>query len=160
MPYKNLQKAKQQKRDWRKNNPEKVKESSRKYYLKNKVKWAIKSREYYIAHKDRIDEYARLWVLKNPEKVKRYLRKSILKRYNISIEQYDSMFKEQNGLCAICNLPEKASKWSLSVDHNHKNGEVRGLLCRDCNAALGLFKDNVLLLRSSIKYLIKSNTMK
>ena len=49
------------------------------------------------------------------------------------------MFKEQNGNCAICGLPELMQR--LSVDHNHKTGTVRGLLCKRCNTRLSLIED-------------------
>lgn len=70
-----------------------------------------------------------------------------IKKYNLSPDEYFKILKKQNLLCAICN-EEKF----LVVDHNHKNGEVRGLLCNKCNIGLGHFNDNVSLLNSAIKY--------
>jgi hypothetical protein len=67
---------------------------------------------------------------------------------------YEILFEKQNGLCAICNNPEQSQKYkTLSVDHCHLTGSIRGLLCSNCNRALGLFKDNLLVLESAIKYL-------
>ena len=67
-------------------------------------------------------------------------RKDNLKhRYGITEEQYDQMFKKQNGKCAICNqISEKA----LSVDHCHDTGKIRGLLCGNCNRGIGCLKDD------------------
>lgn len=66
----------------------------------------------------------------------------------------------QNGLCAICNKPEtafmKTKTMFLAVDHDHATGEVRGLLCTNCNNGLGRFNDNIELLQKAIQYIEKS----
>lgn len=59
-------------------------------------------------------------------------------RYNISLSDYESMYEKQNGKCAICLIDSN----SLHVDHCHKTNKIRGLLCGNCNKALGLLKDN------------------
>jgi len=64
---------------------------------------------------------------------------------------------KQNGKCAICKKPETRKTGNkireLSIDHCHKTGKVRGLLCDSCNNGLGRFKDSVKLLESALKYL-------
>lgn len=55
------------------------------------------------------------------------------RKYGISLGTYNTMFKNQNGSCAICKKPQSNFKKALSVDHDHKTGEVRGLLCFYCN---------------------------
>jgi len=62
-----------------------------------------------------------------------------IKEYGITQENYDKMYAENNGTCLICG--EYYGK--LFVDHDHKTGTVRGLLCSNCNAGLGFFKDNI-----------------
>lgn len=57
--------------------------------------------------------------------------------YNLTIEQHDEMMLNQGGMCAICDCEAK-----LMIDHDHKTGKVRQLLCRSCNALLGRFKDS------------------
>jgi cytochrome c peroxidase len=80
-------------------------------------------------------------------------RRAELKRlYGITLEDYADMFSKQNGVCAICK-EECTTKKSLSVDHSHKTGKVRGLLCNGCNTSLGRFKDDVVVLKAAIKYL-------
>ena len=80
-------------------------------------------------------------------------RRAELKRlYGITLEQYVEMFVAQGEVCAICK--EKCpTKKSLSVDHNHETGIVRGLLCNRCNRALGMFQDNPALLIRAAEYL-------
>lgn len=86
-------------------------------------------------------------------------RRSELKRlYGITLEQYAEMFSEQGEVCAICKA-ECGTKKSLSVDHDHATGKVRGLLCNGCNTSLGQFKDSQILLQRAIEYLKKYSDM-
>ncbi len=87
-------------------------------------------------------------------------RKSRLKRkYNMTVEAYDIMFEQQNGVCAICGKSETMRNQHglcrLAVDHDHKTDEVRGLLCAKCNLTLGNVDDNKELLLSAALYLEK-----
>jgi len=81
-----------------------------------------------------------------------------LKRaYGIDLKQYEEMFFQQKGCCKICNkhiseLNQKIKK-SLSVDHCHTTGKVRGLLCDKCNRGIGLLNDDIDILNNAIKYL-------
>jgi len=79
-------------------------------------------------------------------------------RYGISVEEYDALFAKQNGVCAICERPEKLTKGgklhTLAVDHNHETHQVRGLLCMSCNTKLGYFEGANLLGRM-IAYLMR-----
>lgn len=64
------------------------------------------------------------------------------KAYGISLEEYNLLLKKQDGKCAICGTEECRTGKAFAVDHCHETGEVRGLLCRPCNSALGFFNDN------------------
>lgn len=78
---------------------------------------------------------------------------SELKRlYGISIDDYLNIMQNQNSVCKICRQ-ECKTKYSLSVDHNHETGKVRGLLCNRCNRAIGMFEDNPDLLRKAANYI-------
>lgn len=80
------------------------------------------------------------WVLKN--------------KYGITVQEFEEMLAEQRGVCAICGgLPKVHSR--LFVDHCHRSGAVRGLLCNTCNAGLGQFGDRVDLLISALEYLLQ-----
>jgi hypothetical protein len=84
-------------------------------------------------------------------------RKAELKRlYGITWEDYLKIFQEQGEVCAICK-EDCSTKKMLSVDHDHKTGKVRGLLCNGCNTSLGRFKDSVILLQRAIDYLNIAN---
>jgi hypothetical protein len=77
------------------------------------------------------------------KRCKRCRRDEHIRRlYGIGMDEYEEMYEVQAGLCAICELPEKAKNpigaiARLSIDHDHETGEVRGLLCRGCNHILG-----------------------
>ena len=86
--------------------------------------------------------------------VKKYHRDYDLKvRYGITPEHYNELFEAQKGCCKICGRHQSELKKTLHIDHDHKTGYVRGLLCRGCNHGLGNFTDNPELLRQAIKYL-------
>lgn len=75
----------------------------------------------------------------------------IQRRYGITPADYELLYSEQKGKCAICKLPELDK--SLHVDHDHGTGLVRGLLCAACNKGLGFFKDRIESLEEAIEYL-------
>ncbi len=74
------------------------------------------------------------------------------KKYGLTLEGYNRLSAAQNGLCKICNQPPRPRK-RLVVDHDHKTGAVRGLLCNHCNSGIGFFRDNTAWLSSAITYL-------
>tara|TARA_R110000803_G_scaffold79057_1_gene144446 strand:+ start:11752 stop:12318 length:567 start_codon:yes stop_codon:yes gene_type:complete len=99
--------------------------------------------------------YAKAWRANNP---RASTSAGLKKKYGISIDDYDLMYKAQKGLCAICKQVEtttrsNGARYVLSVDHCHTTGLVRALLCTHCNTALGGFKENIKTLKSAIKYI-------
>ena len=82
------------------------------------------------------------------EQKREYLLRSA---YNMTLQDYDDLFELQDGKCAICGLPEINKRFC--VDHDHGTGEVRGLLCDNCNKALGHFFDNTENMKNAITYL-------
>jgi hypothetical protein len=82
-------------------------------------------------------------------------------KYGIDLPDYERMYAEQQGCCKICGTDKPGqnqnSSYSFHVDHCHKTGKVRGLLCDKCNRGLGYFNDNPLLLQQAIAYLNGGN---
>ncbi len=72
------------------------------------------------------------------------------RRYGITVDDYERMFYDQGGVCAICETPKAET---LSVDHCHTTLKVRGLLCNQCNRGMGLLGDDVDNLARAIAYL-------
>ena len=77
------------------------------------------------------------------------------RRYGISEIQYQSMLKQQDGKCALCRSEDIGRKGAVHfcVDHNHNTGDVRGLLCHNCNVVLGKIKDSKEWLHRALQYL-------
>lgn len=95
----------------------------------------------------------KIWVENNRLR----FRESRLKRtYGISVHKYEEMLCDQGGSCAICEAKKCASNNRLAVDHSHVTGAVRGLLCSNCNTALGKFQDRPELLLRAYEYLLRS----
>jgi hypothetical protein len=77
-------------------------------------------------------------------------------KYGITQADYDRMYTRQNGRCAICDQPgDSGGSVGLVVDHNHKTGTVRSLLCRHCNTMLGLGQDSIRVFLNAANYLRK-----
>lgn len=107
------------------------------------------------------------WRQQNPEKYNAYQRKRrqlpevkaaergghLKRKFGLTPEQYDEMLRRQKGRCWICGHGP-AEGQSLDVDHDHATGEVRALLCRNCNQGLGKFYENPELLTTAAAYLI------
>ncbi len=116
--------------------------------------------------KDCCSEYAKIYRIKNRKILNKNQRnfnksqkgkvlernKHLKKKYSMDIGVYNNMLSKQNNVCAICKNKCKKNK-NLSVDHSHSTGNIRGLLCNDCNVGLGFFQDNILLLESAKNYL-------
>lgn len=80
--------------------------------------------------------------------------------YGITEEHYFTLLDEQWGCCAICGSDDETIGGHLHVDHNHHTGDVRGLLCSNCNTGLGLLQDNPDTLKSAIRYLYSSKELR
>lgn len=77
----------------------------------------------------------------------------LIRTANINQVEYDRMYQIQSGACNICKIHQSELPKALAVDHDHTTGQVRGLLCQDCNLALGRFKDNPLFLAQAMQHL-------
>lgn len=125
--------SKEYQKAWKAKNPDKSYAYGRKYYLANKAKHSARSKQ------RRLGKFG--------------LTEAAYERLNIS----------QSGLCAICRQPEEiidprnGKPRSLAVDHDHKTGNNRELLCGSCNRALGFLKEDLLRVESMAAYIKKHN---
>ena len=101
------------------------------------------------------NQIQRLWRHSNPDKAFVSNKKQNLKRYGITLDEYKALLAKQKGKCAICGNGQSSVFVSLDVDHCHRTGKVRGLLCANCNSGLGRFQDKVTLLKAAINYIRK-----
>ena len=126
-------------------------DSKKKEYSKNREKILARSSKWYYDNREEHLKFRREKYKQNPEKHK---SASLELKYGITMDEYNKMLESQKGVCFICSMPCKSGR-SLSVDHCHKTGKVRGLLCVSCNNGLGRFNDSIELLQKSINYLEK-----
>lgn len=126
---------------------------SRKPWAKDNFYWKEK-RGSSEDHKEYMREWRKKARAANPEY---YMDFDLRRNYGVTLEWYRETLSKQNNVCAICKQPEKAvikgKVISMPVDHCHKTGKARGLLCTKCNRGLGLFDDNPENLQNAIKYL-------
>lgn len=106
------------------------------------------TRAWNAANREKIAARNAAWSAANPGRKKRDHRQYWLKMYGLDQEAYNAMLAAQDGLCAICQHPESyidartGDPRKLAVDHCHKTGRVRGLLCGRCNRGIGQFADD------------------
>ncbi len=97
------------------------------------------------------------WRKRNKEKI---INKAKIRnrrnKYNITNKQYNNILEKQNNRCAICGIHKSKLDKNFAVDHDHKTGEIQGLLCNACNLMLGCSKDNILILIKASKFLLKN----
>jgi hypothetical protein len=96
---------------------------------------------------------ARTWADANPDPAAHAKLAWQLRRYGLTVKEYEDMLLAQRGQCAICGTTDTSPYPRLGVDHDHATGRVRGLLCHSCNACLGQAKDDPERLRRAIAYL-------
>jgi hypothetical protein len=141
-------------RKWRKENPERQRKTQNARYAASPEKGRARSQKWRDAHPGKEAESMRNWRKENPE---RELDNHLKRNYGITIDDYNEMFQEQGGRCAICGKHQSEFKNRLYVDHNHSTGTVRGLLCQKCNTAIGLLSDDIILVRMAAEYLENGN---
>lgn len=127
----------------------------RKEYHENIEFYRAQKRKSAEKNKDSRNAKVRADRRTKPLKYKNYALK---KNFGITLEIYDIMAASQNGVCKICKRPNGYK--NLAVDHSHESGKIRGLLCENCNKALGMFQDSTEILQSAIKYLKESSNGK
>lgn len=131
------------------------------------------NKQYREKHRDKLIKYGREYRLKNQEALKKKqaiirqrdkVKRTICKircQFKITQELAEHLYyKRMDGVCSICGKRETAKGLSLSIDHNHRTGKIRGLLCGKCNKGLGGFKDKPQLLLKAVKYLQERNSGK
>ena len=161
---------------YRAEHKEENKEYNKRYHLEHKEKENEYNRQYNAEHKEEIKEkkkqyhakrieedkeYGKQYRAKNKERIMQYnnthkeegKKYNLKRKYNITQEQYDELYNKQNGCCAICKKHQSELKKILGVDHNHKTGKIRGLLCDNCNKGLGCLKDDKDIINNAGNYL-------
>lgn len=112
-----------------------VSDAGRAYYRANREHVLTAVKTYRDAHKEQLANYRLQY------------------HYGITAAKYNAMLEVQGGCCAICGKTPEENERKLSVDHDHATGEVRGLLCSNCNRGIGLLQDSPELCELAVLYL-------
>ena len=155
---KNMSIAQKGRPSWRKGKkfvPDEVQREKRQAYikswrLKNKDKIREQSRSYAEKNKERRTKLARLRYRKNPQRELDLIR---FRKYGISGDEFREIIEKQNGKCPICT---NSINKNFSVDHEHGTGRIRGIICNNCNLAIGNAGDSPDRLRAMASYLEKN----
>ncbi len=140
----------QKRREYYAKNKRRIIEKSAKYYADNRqqvlkriaevnkenpVPNRERAKKFAQENPEKLRKYQKTWKERHPEKRKLYTRNSRIRAYGIEPKIYYEMLEQQGHGCAICNA--KSEKRAMGIDHDHKSGKVRGLLCDGCNLSLG-----------------------
>jgi hypothetical protein len=157
---------------WADDNPDKMSESRAKWLAANPEKAALAVKNWTERNAEYRAEYGAQWKRDNrekinqqraerrrheravnPEKARADRRRRALKdNYGLTVEEYDAMWAAQGEVCAICKRAEPMGR-GWHVDHCHDSSVVRGILCSNCNVALGMLSDDADRLRAAVAYL-------
>jgi hypothetical protein len=139
---------------------------SKEYYQKNKTKILEAQKVYYQNNKEQRKKVVLEYYNKNKKKIKAYRAKwhqenkfskrvrEIKRKYGLSYDEYEWFYKRQDKRCAICYSKLKEGfDVDKCIDHNHKTGKIRGLLCTKCNFIIGLANEDTSVLLKAVNYL-------
>lgn len=129
-------------KEWKRKNRQKSRELARSYRKRHRSSLRERYIERAKIHGVAMAEYRRRW--------------NLAKRYGITVEDFFDILEAQGGCCGICERHLPKGSRNAVVDHCHKTGQVRGVLCVSCNVALGKFKDSKEGLLKAIDYLERS----
>lgn len=145
-------------KNWRDANKDRMKRHYAKQNARNKGSTAVWSADQRKRNGERHTAYMRRYRAELREADPEYFRRAQIKhKYDLTSDDFETMWTEQSGCCAICQASLTRDR-KTHIDHSHKTGLVRGLLCRNCNLLLGNAHDDETTLNSAIAYLTKHRT--
>lgn len=152
---KDIEKTKEINARYRERNRDKLNAGQRVKRWVNPEERRRKQREYYYKNREWISKKNKEYRQRNPEVVK---NNKLKKTFGITLEEYTKILTEQGGVCAVCKKSPQTKY--LAVDHCHKSERIRGLLCAQCNTALGLLQDSLEIIQRLAEYVINNGEQK
>jgi len=138
-------------REWKARNRESIKQYNKIWNEANKTLKKVLKQKWDSENVSHRKEYAKQFKANNPDY---YKRKHLQYSYGILLEEYEIMRESQKCRCYICGKHENdTNRKRLFVDHCHTTGKIRGLLCQQCNTALGMVNEDVDILFAMVSYL-------
>jgi hypothetical protein len=165
---KNREEIAAKRRAWRVAHKEEIKSNSREYYVENQDVLRAKKEAYRLANREEINRRQRAgwWANRkerlmgnaayyatHKEEMKAVTRK---RKYGLSQDDFNAMLEKQGMACAVCHKNVWPGKRLSHIDHDHKTGKVRGILCSHCNTALGLMNDSLDIIKAMEGYVRKN----
>lgn len=144
--------CRKQRRAYYQRNTKKLLEWQRDYNRCHVQERRLQRKKYYQLNSEKVLLKNKDYAQRNPEKIAAYQRR---RRYGITQKDYDSLLKNQKGVCAICKGTNKSGR-GLGVDHCHTTGKIRGLLCDNCNRGIGFLGEDIKRCREVIDYLSRA----
>lgn len=146
---------------FRKTHSDRLNAEARAKRMSDPVAARAKDKELRSRSRDKIRAREERYKNKHPEKFARKMRRTRLRKYGLTIESFEALLHAQGGKCAICGaefylLPNQ----HRHVDHDHKIGIVRGIICQHCNVMIGYARENPVILTNAIEYLNRSTNDK
>lgn len=129
------------------------------HYSRHKESVKQKAHAYYHGNKSKVSVSARYYRAKNKQIM---VSRKLEYKFGLTLEQAKEKLGNQGGCCDICRKPLDYAtgvkgRDGPSIDHNHKTGKIRGIICMCCNTGLGMFTDNTATLREAANYLERYN---
>lgn len=132
-------------REYNARNAERVRAVREEWVEKNRDRERAKYKRYREKNPEKVREAFQKWREKTPQ----YFRdRHLFKKYGLTIADFLKLIEEQNGVCAICQEAP-----ATAVDHNHETGQVRGILCSQCNSLIGYAREQEAVLFAAVTYL-------
>lgn len=129
-------------------NSHRVKASAKRYYEANKACINAKNAVWARQNGDKVKGYRKNWAAKNPTWMQEWHVKN---KHSLTLDEYTQLKQRFNNQCGCCRKPVAGR--ALHVDHCHRTGVVRGILCRGCNTAIGMLGDTLESVRNAVRYL-------
>jgi hypothetical protein len=126
-------------------------------YIENPAPYIARVKRWQQENSERVNEYRREY-RRRPDRQRADRDGHLRRKYGITLADYERMFEAQGGVCAICGESRPEDR-TLHIDHDHKSGEVRGLLCFRCNNSLGDLRENYDLFQCAADYLDRDDAL-
>lgn len=144
-----------QNKAWRKRNPEKIRAYEAKYRAAAPEKNKAKNKAYYAANAQKRLAAAREWAAANPERVRARQNRLRWQAAGIDPIAAEVLRRTHRGVCDCCGRTKPGGRWGWNLDHCHDTGRIRGILCHNCNTAIGKLGDNLEGVMNAVRYLEK-----
>jgi len=110
-------------------------------------------KKYYEWNKEQRKDYAKKYNKVHREEIRKY---RVSHKYGLTLLEFNSLLSKQGYKCAICDKPLE-NRRDIHIDHDHKKGKVRGILCRSCNTGIGLLKDDPDIIYKAYNYIFSGD---